>query len=538
MLRWKPRLRTILLLINLIIFLLPLGGVGVLRLYESELVRRTESELIAQGTLIGTAYREELLRLLPKTAAAGELTDYGTPFTAPPAGNQDPSGKYHPILPKLDVAAERILPPAPAALPADAPDPHALKAGELIKPLLLAAQDVTLVGIRVVDFAGRIVATTGDDQGLSLMRREEAIGALTGAYVSLLRQRLSDEPVPPLTSLSRGERYRVFVGVPVVHEGRVLGAILLSRTPLDIRKALYNIREPIAIAGTILFLVLLVITLLTSLTISRPLKALIAQAERIVKGENGAAIPLANPGTREVDHLSHAMARMAKTLEDRAEYIRIFATNVSHEFKTPLTTIRGTIELLHDHLAEMTPAERSRFLQIIADDTDRLDRLLRRLLDLAKADTMNPGNERIVLAEALPKSISRFTACGMAVTLDLGEGPVTTLGMAGEVFDSIISNLLENSRQHGGTTVKVTIAVREILLEKNALAEIDYRDNGPGISAGSREKVFRPFFTTARDRGGSGLGLTIVHSLIAAHDGEITLEPSDVGVHFRIRLPV
>jgi signal transduction histidine kinase len=70
------------------------------------------------------------------------------------------------------------------------------------------------------------------------------------------------------------------------------------------------------------------------------------------------------------------------------------------------------------------------------------------------------------------------------------------------------------------------------------LLELDVQDDGPGISAGNRDKVFRPFFTTAREAGGSGLGLAIVQSLLRAHDGSISLEEAESGAHFRIRVPL
>ncbi len=118
------------------------------------------------------------------------------------------------------------------------------------------------------------------------------------------------------------------------------------------------------------------------------------------------------------------------------------------------------------------------------------------------------------------------------------ESASLTVRMSRETFESIISNLIENSRQHGGESVRVIIAAREVEESGLKLVCIDFRDNGPGIPEVNRDKVFRPFFTTARDRGGSGLGLSIVRSLVTAHEGSISLESSDSGAFFRILLPV
>ena len=88
-----------------------------------------------------------------------------------------------------------------------------------------------------------------------------------------------------------------------------------------------------------------------------------------------------------------------------------------------------------------------------------------------------------------------------------------------------------------GQEVMVRISVSEVGSLDGKSIRLDFRDSGPGIPDGNRDKVFRPFFTTARERGGSGLGLSIVRSLVTAHGGSISLEPSDNGAFFRIILP-
>jgi signal transduction histidine kinase len=539
---WQPRLRTVLLIINIGIILLPLGGIGVLRLYEGELIRRTETELIAQGVLIAAAYRQELARASSSLHAGHPATkaihNYGLPVTMPLNKNADSSRKYNPITPRLGISGEHILPPPPvAATPAAPADPLALEAAKAINPLLQASKELTLVGIRVLDYRGTVVASTGGEIGLSMFNRQEVTRSLAGEYTSLLRRRVSDEPPPALVSISRGTLKRVFVGMPVVNGNRVEGVVLLSRTPLDIRKAFYNERDQLLLAAAVLFGVVLLVTLLTSLMINRPLKALVRQAERIVRGERSLALPPQPAGIHEIEQLSRSVAAMAESLEDRADYIRTFAANVSHEFKTPLAAIRGAVEIIGDHIQEMTSEERQRFLKLIADDTERLDRLVRRLLDLARADTSGPGNEQTAAAETLARLAERYRNDNIRIDI-AGVEALPPVHMAPEAFESIITNLVENSRQHGGDDVAIRVSVEQVAASEGKYLQMDFRDNGPGIPAGNREKVFRPFFTTARDKGGSGLGLSIVRSLLAAHGGTISLEPGDEGAWFRVLLPM
>jgi len=539
--RLKPHLRTVFLLVNMIILLLPIGGIAVLRIYESELIRRTESELIAQGAFVSALFRDEVLRVL--SASGG--TEPGTPDAQRYGVPVDPrltevvnrDDPLRPLHPKLDLARDAVRPPAPdPEVPTIPPDRYAVAAAIRLNPMLYEASRITLAGIRVTDFRGVVVASTRGELGLSLLPREEVKKALTGRHVSLLRDRILTEPAPAWDSSSRRGRVRVFVAMPVVHGDRVLGTVALSRTALDIPKALYQNRGYLLVGALVIVAVVIPVSLLTSRTISRPVTALIRQAEQVSRGERSAAVPLARPGTYEVDRLSNALAEMSVTLEKRADYIRAFASNVSHEFKTPLSSMQGAVEILRDHFDGMTPEERQRFLGILEEDTARLGRLVGRLLDLARADVINPGTERTDVPQVLESIAERYRAAGMPVALDL-DPAAETVSMASTTFESILTNLLDNARQHGGDGVSVNLATRRLVTGASGFVDLIVGDTGKGISEADREKVFRPFFTTARAVGGTGLGLSIVQALTAAHGGTISLEPSTSGTRFRVCLP-
>jgi signal transduction histidine kinase len=112
--------------------------------------------------------------------------------------------------------------------------------------------------------------------------------------------------------------------------------------------------------------------------------------------------------------------------------------------------------------------------------------------------------------------------------------PSVTVAMTEDVLESILSNVLDNARQHGGDVVRVAV----IGLAPDPAVLIEISDNGPGISAANTARVFEPFFTTARQQGGTGLGLAVVKSLVIAHGGSIELGESSAGVRLRIRLPL
>jgi signal transduction histidine kinase len=340
-----------------------------------------------------------------------------------------------------------------------------------------------------------------------------------------------------LRSISRGQRYRVFVALPIIEEQRVLGAVVLSRTPLDITKALYLNRRPLLIGAGALLAVMVLVSVLTSLTISRPVRRLIRQADQVARGEQSAVVSLSQPGTYELARLSDALADMARTLGERTDYIRAFASHVSHEFKTPLTTIRGTVELLEERFEEMTPEERRRFVSNLGDASRRLERLTSRLLELARADVSRPGDETTEVAAAINEAVDEQRAGALDVSVEHGSR-VGTVRMAGETLREILSNLLDNARQHGGEGTRVRISTRSDRGARPPMVELHVADDGRGVSAANASRIFTPFFTTARDRGGSGLGLSIVRSLLEAHGGSIELEPGEPGAHFLLRLPV
>ncbi len=539
--RKRPRLRTILLVVNLVILLLPLAGIGILRVYESELVRVTETSLIAQGALIGAAYREFLLRELRNPRGnqpAIEVSEYGVPLHPRLRYLHDVNRPVRAIPPRLDLATEPIRPPAPdAVLPEASPDAYAVMAGRSISPMLRSARGVTLSAIRVTDCNGIVVASSGADLGLSLIDREEILGALGGRPVSLLRERIPEEPTPALESISRGGRKRVFVAMPVVAEDRIVGAVALSRTPLDIAKALYLNRYHLLTGGAVILAAVLIVSLFTALMISRPVEQLIGQSERITRGEKGAAVPLENPRMFEVDKLSRAFAKMAETLEKRAEYIRAFASSVSHGFKTPLTSMRGAVELLEDHFDDMSPSDRNRFLKIIDEETARLERLVARLLELARAETLTPGSGTTRVTPALKGLVGHYSETGMKISLE-SRAADALVHLNPETFESILSNLLDNARLHGGADVSVSIDSRLTEDETGRWVELSVSDEGTGISEANAAKVFDPFFTTAGDAGGSGLGLPIVKALVEAHGGSIALVQAERGCRFQLKLPV
>ena len=161
---------------------------------------------------------------------------------------------------------------------------------------------------------------------------------------------------------------------------------------------------------------------------------------------------------------------------------------------------------------------------------------MRRLLELARADVMQAAaTDRAEVATVVRRLASRYQGTGLQVVV-IEPLPSVAVAMAADVLESVLGNLLDNARQHGGDTVTVAVVYPAPGADSTTL-RIEVSDNGPGISTANAGRVFEPFFTTARARGGTGLGLAVVKSLLTAHRGTIELRESEAGTRLRIRLP-
>jgi signal transduction histidine kinase len=524
---WPPlKLRTI--LFGTLLFTAALPGVGAvfLRVYENTLVRQTEAELVAQGAALA--------------ATAQALWPGSTPAADAPtaAAREDPPDEnpydlmhFNPEAPTVDLRSTPVLGERPPAQARNRPvDAAAATTAQLLLPIVAATKRTTLASVALLDRNGNIVL--GHEAGGSYANVPEVMAALHGQTRTVLRENGAYAQRYAFEWLSRASSLRIHHVRPIVVNGRIVGAVLLSRSPRALFRGLYEDRGKILIGVVVIFLILLVLAGLVSRGIARPIEAL-GIATRGVAAGTGEVPETPVTAAIEIRALFENFRAMAAAINRRSRYLRDFAASVSHEFKTPLAGISGAIELLEDHGEAMTPAERERFLGNIKADAERLSQLVGRLLDLARADMAQPDPGAAVdVMEVARQVADGFHRDGFAVAVaEVSDLPKVAVPVS--TVEAVLNTLLENARQAGADRVVIGAAVR------GGAVALCVTDNGRGIPAGDAERIFEPFFTTRRASGGTGLGLAISASLLRAGGGEIALDEAPAkGTRFVVTLPV
>lgn len=249
----------------------------------------------------------------------------------------------------------------------------------------------------------------------------------------------------------------------------------------------------------------------------RPIRALAGYASALRRGD--AATPPAHFGTPELRDLGQSVIDMGQTLQNREASIRTYTDHVTHELKTPVTAIRAGAELLTD--GGTLSAEDQRIVDGINGAVAQVEGQLAALRAMAAA--RDPGHFGTTkLADMLGALQVDHPDIMLAV-----RGADRPVPLAASGLRVVFDHLLGNAVQHGADRVDISV-------DANA---ITVADNGPGTSAGNAPRLFEPFFTTRRDDGGTGMGLTICKTLLETHGWTIALLDQDQGFAVRLNYP-
>lgn len=305
---------------------------------------------------------------------------------------------------------------------------------------------------------------------------------------------------PPL-ALVIGGTLAVILCLPVIGIGylRLAGGIL-------------GWLETAQLFGLVAFVATVILGFLLWRLVLRPVYALTAHADALKEGREDE--PPKHFGTPEFTALGCAMQDMAETLQDREAGLRAYTDHVTHELKSPLTSLIGAAELLE---GEVDAEDRAQLVATIKQSSQKMDALLQALRQLAAArEPVGRGPVRV-------SDVVGTLTGDVEVELS-GDGD---LPIDHDSLQAVLTHLVQNAAAHGAS--KVSIACQERALRVS--------DDGPGIAPGNRNRIFDPYFTTRREAGGTGMGLAIVRTMLRSVGGDIELVPCQKGAAFQLRFP-
>jgi signal transduction histidine kinase len=288
--------------------------------------------------------------------------------------------------------------------------------------------------------------------------------------------------------------------------------------------------------------------LLTTRRMTRSLRSLTAAADEVAAGNFEPPLPIA--GGDEVGKLSAAFAIMVEQVREMLRRIQEsrhlavvgqFASQLSHEIRNPLTSIKLNLQSLQrDAAAGRMPEESARPVDICLREVSRLDRVVRGVLDVARTRvvTREPCSVHAALAEALEVLRAQIEEQSIEVHEDLRASRDTVRGDA-EQLKGVLLNLLLNAAEAmpDGGTLWVSTETRDAAETGASVIRVRVADEGPGVPAELRERIFEPFFSTKEE--GVGFGLALAQHAVEEHDGTLTLADSaEIGAVFVVELPL
>lgn len=279
----------------------------------------------------------------------------------------------------------------------------------------------------------------------------------------------------------------------------------------------------------------MILAVIITRTIAKPLRNVSRAAAAIAQGDFDQQAPISGP--KEVRNVAEAFNHMSAEVRTAQQAQRDFMANVSHDLKTPLTSIQGYSQAIIDGTAK-NPA---RAAEIIYDEASRLTRMVIQLTDLAR---MQAGQLSMHKVPVELSEITRTVAQNMLVvarkknvTLQIDVQPMRKINGDGDRIVQVLNNLIGNAIKYTQPGGRVLIRTREA----EGGVELIISDNGPGIPEKDLPRIFERFYQVDKARGparGTGLGLAITHEIVVMHGGRISVQSIEGhGTQFTIWLP-
>ncbi|MBI3621800.1 MAG: histidine kinase [Nitrospirae bacterium] len=286
--------------------------------------------------------------------------------------------------------------------------------------------------------------------------------------------------------------------------------------------------------------VVLGLAVVFTLLISRPIRRIDHAIRRLGDGEFGARIAISGP--QDLEYLGKRLDWLRERMIDLEEQKKKFLDHVSHELKTPLSSIREGAELLADQVGGALNDEQRKVVAILRENSIQLQRIIEQMVNFRAVLLRHSALylQEVDLARVIEKVATDHGLAMMAKNIKL-ELSLAEVAVAGDeekltaIVDNLLSNAVKFSPYEG--------VIRIQLIRRDTHAVLDVADSGPGIDPGERGKVFEPFYQgriTPEGRvKGTGIGLSVVGEYVTLHGGDVCVVDGRAGgAHFRVTLPL
>ena len=260
----------------------------------------------------------------------------------------------------------------------------------------------------------------------------------------------------------------------------------------------------------------------------RPSRELSDKIEK-VQAQNLADSRIEENQVKELNQLSVSYNRMLERLSDAFEIQRQFTANAAHELRTPLALMQVQLDLYHSNSHPDNDADTVQMIKMVTEQNDRLNKMVKTLLDMSELQTVGRDDEIILdaLVDEVLEDLEPL-AEGKNIRL-IGKCKDITMVGSDILIYRLVYNLVENAIKYNHSGGQVTVTADR--KEKHVYLSVE--DTGTGIPEELKERVFEPFFrvdkSRSRELGGIGLGLALVREIVRVHDGSITVKSNPSG---------
>ena len=296
--------------------------------------------------------------------------------------------------------------------------------------------------------------------------------------------------------------------------------------------------KPFLWAGLAALAVSIIIAVLLARSVYVPIRRVTNAAEEIAHGNYEQEVPEAGP--KEVKGLATSFNQMSRQVKHSQQMLRDFVADVSHELRSPLTSIKGFAQAIVDGTAKDKEAQ-LKAATVIEDESRRMMRLVEELLEFSRLESgqITMAREAVDLKEVLQQCHEIFLMRAEEKNIQLRTEIELLPPVVGDIdrLEQVFNNLLDNALKHTPVEGKVSVVARQI--HPNFI-EIAVTDTGPGIPAEQMRHVFERFYKadTPAGKTGAGLGLAIARQIVLAHGGDIKAKSTlGQGTEFLVRLP-